>query len=45
MIPTLALYCFRRYIVTTIWFLIGIFALVFIIDFSETASRMGGLPK
>ncbi|MCD2181172.1 LPS export ABC transporter permease LptG [Rhizobium sp. TRM96647] len=45
MIPTLALYFFRRYIVTTIWFLIGIFALVFIIDFSETASRMGGLPK
>lgn len=45
MIPTLARYFFRRYIVTTVWFLIGIFALVFIIDFSETASRMGGLPK
>lgn len=45
MIPTLARYFLRRYIVTTVWFLFGIFALVFIIDFSETASRMGGLPK
>ena len=45
MIPTLGLYFFRRYVVTTIWFLVGIFALVFIIDFSETSSRMGGLPK
>ncbi|SOC39758.1 lipopolysaccharide export system permease protein [Rhizobium subbaraonis] len=45
MIPTLGLYFFRRYMVTTIWFMIGIFALVFIIDFSETSSRMGGLPK
>jgi lipopolysaccharide export system permease protein len=44
MIRTLDLYFFRRYIVTTIWFLLGIFALVFIIDFSEMSNRVGGLP-
>ncbi|QRM54881.1 LPS export ABC transporter permease LptG [Sinorhizobium sp. BG8] len=45
MIPTLGLYFFRRYVVTTFWFLAGIFALIFIIDFSETANRMASLPK
>lgn len=44
MIRTLGLYFFRRYIVTTIWFLLGIFSLVFIIDFSEMSNRAGGLP-
>ncbi|MEA3535365.1 LPS export ABC transporter permease LptG [Rhizobium sp. CC-YZS058] len=41
---TLKLYFFKRYIVTVIYFLIGIFSLVFIIDFSELSSRMGNLP-
>jgi lipopolysaccharide export system permease protein len=44
MIRTLGLYFFRRYVVTTIWFLLGIFALVFIIDFSEMSNRAGALP-
>ncbi|WP_337181682.1 LPS export ABC transporter permease LptG [Shinella sp.] len=44
MIPTLARYFLRRYVVTTIWFLLGIFALIFIIDFSEMSNRVGSLP-
>ena len=44
MIPTLGLYFFRRYILTTVWFLLGIFSLIFIIDFSEMANRVGTLP-
>ncbi|MFC3076085.1 LPS export ABC transporter permease LptG [Shinella pollutisoli] len=44
MIPTLGFYFFRRYVVTTFWFLIGIFSLIFIIDFSEMANRAGALP-
>ena len=35
----------QRYVVTTFWFLVGIFSLVFIIDFSEQASRLSSLPK
>ncbi len=41
---TLGRYFFRRYIVITIWFLIGIFSLIFIIDFTEQSNRLGGLP-
>lgn len=41
---TLGRYFFNRYVVITGWFLAGIFALVFIIDFTETASRFGNLP-
>lgn len=44
MIRTLGLYFFRRYIVTTAWFLLGIFSLIFIIDFSEMSNRVGALP-
>lgn len=44
MIPTLGFYFFRRYIITTVWFLIGIFSLIFIIDFSEMSNRVGVLP-
>jgi lipopolysaccharide export system permease protein len=44
MIRTLGLDFFRRYVVTTIWFLLGIFSLIFIIDFSEMSNRVGGLP-
>ncbi|MDN2583075.1 LPS export ABC transporter permease LptG [Aquibium sp. ELW1220] len=41
---TLGRYFFRRYIVITMWFLIGIFSLIFIIDFTEQSSRLSGLP-
>lgn len=41
---TLGRYFFRRYAVTTFWFLAGIFSLVFIIDFSEVSNRMSALP-
>jgi lipopolysaccharide export system permease protein len=41
---TLGRYFFRRYIGITAWFLIGIFGLVFIIDFTEQSSRLSGLP-
>lgn len=44
MIPTLGFYFFRRYTVTTFWFLVGIFSLIFIIDFSELSNRVGALP-
>lgn len=41
---TLGRYFFRRYLTTTIWFFLGIISIVFLIDFSETATRMSGLP-
>ncbi|WP_157015211.1 LPS export ABC transporter permease LptG [Mesorhizobium xinjiangense] len=40
---TLGRYFFRRYIVITGWFLAGIFALIYIIDFTEQSSRFGNL--
>lgn len=43
--PTLGGYFFRRYMLTTFWFLVGIFSLIFIIDFSEMSSRAGALPR
>ena len=41
---TLSRYFFRRYVVTTMWFLIGMSAITFLLDFSETASRISGFP-
>ncbi|KQV11250.1 LPS export ABC transporter permease LptG [Rhizobium sp. Root1203] len=41
---TLGRYFFRRYLSTTIWFFLGVIAIVYLVDFSETASRMGNLP-
>jgi lipopolysaccharide export system permease protein len=41
---TLGRYFFRRYLTTSAWFFIGIIGIVFLIDFSETATRMSGLP-
>ncbi|CZT34751.1 LPS export ABC transporter permease LptG [Rhizobium sp. 9140] len=41
---TLKIYFFRRFMVTIGWFLIGVFSLVFIIDFSELSNRMSNLP-
>ncbi|WP_280819538.1 LPS export ABC transporter permease LptG [Pseudaminobacter soli (ex Li et al. 2025)] len=42
---TLGLYFFRRYAAITAWFFIGIYALVFLIDFTEFSSRTSGLPN
>ncbi|WP_275790168.1 LPS export ABC transporter permease LptG [Pararhizobium gei] len=44
-VSTLGRYFFRRYAITTFWFLSGIFALIFIIDFSEMSNRMSQLPR
>ncbi|RFB96231.1 LPS export ABC transporter permease LptG [Rhizobium leguminosarum bv. trifolii] len=44
MFGTLSRYFFRRYLVTMGWFLIGVSAISFLLDFSETAGRMSGLP-
>ncbi|KQV63952.1 LPS export ABC transporter permease LptG [Rhizobium sp. Root1220] len=41
---TLGRYFFRRYALTTMWFFLGVIAIVFLVDFSETAGRMSGLP-
>ncbi|TKT81359.1 LPS export ABC transporter permease LptG [Aquamicrobium sp. LC103] len=41
---TLGRYFFMRYISITFWFFLGIFALVFIINFTELSGRMSGLP-
>ncbi|UWU15288.1 LPS export ABC transporter permease LptG [Rhizobium sullae] len=41
---TLGRYFFRRYLAITIWFFLGIISIVYLIDFSETAGRMSGLP-
>src|SRR5262245_58097707 len=41
---TLGRYFFFRYLTITWWFFAGIFALVFIIDFTEFSSSAGGLP-
>lgn len=41
---TLGRYFFVRYVITTFWFLMGIFSLVFIIDFSEMSARLSDLP-
>ncbi len=41
---TLGRYFFLRYAVITTWFFLGIFALVFLIDFTELTSRTARLP-
>lgn len=41
---TLGRYFLIRYLVTTFWFFLGVISIVFLIDFSETASRLAGLP-
>lgn len=42
---TLRRYFFTRYATITSWFFIGIFSLIFLIDFSEFTSRSSGLPN
>jgi lipopolysaccharide export system permease protein len=39
---TLGRYFFRRYIVTALWFLLGVSAIIFLADFSETSRRLSG---
>ncbi len=41
---TLGRYFFFRYVTITFWFFVGIFALVYIIDFTELSGSLGGLP-
>ena len=39
---TLGRYFFRRYVVTALWFMLGVSAIIFLADFSETSRRMSG---
>ncbi len=41
---TLGRYFFRRYMLTTMWFFLGVIGIVFLVDFSETAGRLSNLP-
>jgi len=41
---TLGRYFFRRYLLTTMWFFLGVIGIVYLVDFSETAGRLSGLP-
>ncbi|MEM6461946.1 MAG: LPS export ABC transporter permease LptG [Pseudomonadota bacterium] len=41
---TLWQYLFRRYVVITCWFIIGILVIIYMIDFTEFAGRASGLP-
>lgn len=41
-LSTLGRYFFRRYIVTAFWFLLGVSAIIFLADFSETSRRLSG---
>ncbi|PYB70849.1 MULTISPECIES: LPS export ABC transporter permease LptG [Rhizobium] len=44
MIRTLGLYFFRRYMMTTLWFFLGVISITFLIDFTETSGRFDNLP-
>lgn len=41
---TLGRYFFGRYVAITCWIFAGVFALIFLIDFTELSSRTSGLP-
>jgi lipopolysaccharide export system permease protein len=41
---TLGRYFFTRYVTITLWFVVGVLALSFIIDFTELSNRSSGLP-
>jgi lipopolysaccharide export system permease protein len=41
---TLGAYFMRRYLVITFWFFLGIFGLIFIVNFTEISRRMSDLP-
>lgn len=40
---TLNTYFLRRYLVTVAWFFVGVWALIFLVDFTEFTSRIAGL--
>lgn len=40
---TLGRYFFRRYVITAFWFMLGVSAIIFLADFSETTRRLSGL--
>lgn len=42
MMFTLGRYFFRRYVTTMLWFLAGVIAIGYLIDFSETSGRLAG---
>lgn len=42
---TLGRYLFQRYVSIIIWLFVGMFALIFIIDFAEFTSRTASLPE
>lgn len=42
---TLSRYFFQRHVVITIWFFLGVFALVYIVDFTELSRRMAEVPQ
>ncbi|KQW30990.1 LPS export ABC transporter permease LptG [Rhizobium sp. Root274] len=44
MIRTLGLYFFRRYMMTALWFFLGVIGITYLIDFTETSGRFDGLP-
>lgn len=43
--PTLTRYLFLRHATTTLWFLLGVGALVFLIDFTEFSRMTSSLPR
>ena len=45
MILTLGRYFLRRYLVTMFWFFIGVIAIIYLVDFSETTGRLAGFAS
>jgi lipopolysaccharide export system permease protein len=43
--PTLSRYFLLRYLAITAWFFIGVFALVFLVDFTELSRRLSSFPN
>lgn len=41
---TLSRYFLGRYLAITAWFFLGVFALIFLVDFTELSRRLAGLP-
>jgi lipopolysaccharide export system permease protein len=41
---TLGRYFFRRYMLTSLWFIIGVISITYLIDFTETSRRFDSLP-
>jgi len=45
LILTLGRYFLRRYLVTMFWFFIGVIAIIYLVDFSETTGRLAGFAS